>query len=135
MANISVTAGSVLAVGTATRKTGVAGETITAGQALYYSPGDTKYYKAITTTATTANVAGIALTGASVDQPVIMLTAGDINIGGTCAVGEVYVASDTAGAIAAAGDNGSADYVTVIGIAKTTAIISVKILVSGVAHA
>ncbi len=134
MADLSITAGSVKAQTGSGTKTGVAGETITAGQALYYASNG-KYYKASTSTATTAKVVGIALNGASADQPLSMLTSGDIDIGGTVAIGAVYVASDTAGNIAAAADNGSGDYVTVIGIGKTTAIIDVSINVSGIAHA
>ncbi len=135
MANLTVTAASVEALPTSAQKTGIAGETITAGQPLYYSAADQRYYKASSTTATTANAAGIALNGAAAAQPIAMLTAGPIDIGATVTVGEVYVVSDTAGSIAAEIDSLEGEFITVLGVGVTTANINVAINASGIAHA
>ena len=134
--DITVTAGSVDPDDDAVTRVVTAGATITAGQPVYLDPSDSNKAKtAVTTNATTANCAGIALHGASNGQDLRIITGGTVNIGATVAVGEVYVLSDNAGGIAPDADNGAGDYVTILGIGTTTAKIKVNILVSGVAHA
>lgn len=128
MADLSVTAANV-AKSAGTTKYGTAGETITAGQALYLASGDSKLYLLdADDTEAKAAFEGIALNGASADQPVAYLSAGDsavINPGATVTVGEIYVASGTPGGIAPEGDLASSDYVTIIGIGLTSSTMSV----------
>ena len=119
MADLSITAANVK------RKTGavvveyVAGETITAGQTLYVDSTTGKAMKAMCDgTAAQANVIGIALNGASLDQPVDIQTAGRIALG-TGTEGMVYTLSDTAGGIAAhsdADDPVSTEYTSIVGV-------------------
>jgi hypothetical protein len=138
MAAISVTASQVLA-GTgddASFSQGVASATITAGQALYaHTDGTIK--GAITTTAATAACLGIALHAALSGQPIRYQTAGNITIGAaaTMTVGESYFVDIAAGGISPAADVGTGEFSTFIGTAVTAAILKIRILASGVAHA
>ena len=138
MADLTITAASVIpaASNTTVSYNETAGETITAGQAVYRDSGDNNECKKCdTTSAAKAAAYGIALNGASDGQPLAVLRSGNINPGATVAVGEVYTVSDTAGGIAVAADNGSGDYVTVLGIGTTTSNIAIDIQATGVAHA
>ena len=95
--------------------------TITAGQTVYLDTAVEKWKLADNNdTAAKAVVAGIALNNASDDQPLHVLQEGQITIGGTVAVGTIYVQSSTAGGIAPAADLLSTNYVTKLGIGITT---------------
>jgi len=59
---------------------------------------------------------------------------GNINLGATLAIGKVYVLS-TAGAICPVDDIAGSEFVTVLGIATTTALLKQGIVVGGVAAA
>jgi len=132
MADLSVTAGSVLLYDGASKGSALAGETITAGQTLYrHTDGTVK--KADDTSAAKAAAVGIALNGGAAGQPIAYLSAGGINPGGTVVVGTVYGVTDTAGGIGAISERGTADYVTVLGIGTTASRIEVAIQISGVA--
>lgn len=134
MADISVTPASVVPV-EAIYVDGTAGETITAGMTCYLST-DSKYYKADNNdTAAKAVVKGIALNGASLNQPIRIQTGGTITIGATVAVGTIYVQSTTAGGIAPSADLATGNYVTILGVATTAAILKLGINVSGIAKA
>lgn len=133
MAALTVTAGSVLAGSGAVTQNVTAGETITAGQAVYKDASTGYYKKASTASAAAAAIAGISLNGGAVGQPIQILTAGNINPGATVTVGEIYCASDTAGGIGPEGDNTTGDYVTVIGLGTTASNIVVDIQQGGVA--
>ena len=135
MADITVTAANVVPDSGYQYVDGTAGETITAGQALYLKSSDSKYYKADCNDATAENrtLAGIALHGGSAGQPLRVMTAGTVTIGATVAVGTIYVLSATAGGIAPSTDLVSGWYTTIIGIATTTGKIKLSILNSSVA--
>jgi len=136
MADLSITAANVKMVAGASTKVATAGATITAGQTLYGDANDSSKLKlASTASSAAAAIVGIALHGASADQPITYLYEGDIDIGGTVGIGAVLVASDNPGSIADSGDNTTGDYVTTIGIGITAARVRVKILRSAVAHA
>lgn len=136
MAAITVTPASVVASATATvDRTRVAGEALTAGQAVYLKDSDNKYYKADANAASPANrLDGVALNACGTGQPVAVCTQGLLTIGATVVVGTIYVLGATA-----AGDiNPSTDLVTgwytcILGVATTAGIIDVKINNSGVA--
>src|SRR5688572_30418281 len=131
MADISITAANV-ASGAASSGvktiTGRAGGTITAGMPVYADASDNGDFKAAdnNVSAALANVVGIALHGAADGQPLTIQTEGDINLGATLVVGETYVLSANAGGIAPIADI-STNYVTGIGIARTAAILQLKI--------
>ncbi|MGE0178984.1 MAG: hypothetical protein AB7O91_04085 [Sphingomonas sp.] len=135
MADISITAANVIAGANAIVKHGSAGATITAGQVLYRDPADGTYKLADNNSATAAvrSPKGIALNGASAGQPLAVLTEGDITIGGTLTAGVAYYLSDTPGGICPVADLASGEYPSLIGIAESTTVLSVKFQESGVA--
>jgi hypothetical protein len=132
MTAISITAANVLKGTGAITQNVVWGGTVTAGMAVYemsdgrFAAGDSD------TSSTTATVAGVALTGGGAGQPGVIQTGGRITIGGTVTVGESYYLGDANGSIIPYGDRASSDYVSLVGIGVTTAIIDLRILNSGV---
>lgn len=102
MADLSITAAQVLAGSDADIYDGIAGEAVTAGQALYIATANNRLYKADANFQSKANVKGIALEGAAAGQPVSVQTKGTITLGAGAAppVGTVYWLSETAGGIA-----------------------------------
>jgi hypothetical protein len=129
MADITITAASVVAGTGSVRKAGIAGETITAGQAIYLSSTTQKWMLADNNSAEAEprTAIGIALNGAALNQPTVALTSGDVTIGATLTAGAAYYLSDTAGGICPLADVLSGEYVCLIGLAKTTAILDVDI--------
>lgn len=134
MADLVITAANVKKGSNATLNHDyVAGESVTAGQPVYKKASDQKLYKTqCDGTAEEASFFGIALHAASLDQPVVAQTSGEITIGATTVAGTVYVVSATAGGIAPNADLVSTNKVTLIGYAKTTAILVISPLVTGV---
>lgn len=135
MANLTITAANVLAGTGSSVVNGTAGATITAGQVVYRD-SSTHTFKLADANSATAEVRsplGIALNGASSGQPLAVLTGGDITIGATVTAGVAYYLSATAGGICPVADLTTGDYPTVIGIAKSTTVITVDFVESGVA--
>lgn len=134
MADVTVTAANVAKGSNSIVQNGVAGEAIDIGEVVYLDTDDT-WKLAATTSAVTAggNGIGIAVTAAAADgQPIQVQTGGDINPGATLTVGEIYVVStNAAGGLAPEGDNGSTDFVTVLGVASTASNLKLKPIVSG----
>lgn len=111
---------------------GTAGATIVAGQAVYLDIATNTYKLADAGALATAALAGFALTGASSGQPVKILTGGALTATGLTA-GEAYFLNTTAGSIGLYADlTGNTDYITYVGTASTTTVMSVNIHVSGV---
>jgi len=133
MADMVVTAADVLKYSGARTETGTAGETITAGMAVYKLAADSEYYKADDTSAVKAACVGIALNNAGNGQPLTILKSGDIDPGATVVVGTVYGVTDTAGGIGDVAERLSGDYVTVIGIGITASKLQVAINQAAVA--
>lgn len=136
MADLTLTAASVVAASSPTTKTkvGLYGATITQGMPVYYDSSDGKWKIADSNASvTTAAAVGIALTAGSDGQQGIIQTEGDITIGATVAVGSIYVVSATAGKICPYGDLASGHYTCVLGIAISTTVIRLGILAGGVA--
>lgn len=132
MANLTITAASVVPSGNAVTKSGTAGATITAGQAIYLDPTSSTYKLADCDLAGAQACDGIALNGASAGQPVDMLAAGDLTIGATLTKGTVYVLAATAGMICPLADLVTTDALIQLGIAKSTTLMGVRILNPGV---
>ena len=127
MTNIDITPANVIAATGSRIQTGIAGTSIVAGDVVYLN-GST-YVLADADLEPSAEVAGIALNGASVTQPFDFITSGTLTIGATNPVtlpALVYYLSDTAGkyenTVPATGD-----YVSTIGIALTATTLSVQI--------
>jgi hypothetical protein len=134
MANLSQTAANV-AVGALDARIAIftAGESITQGMPVYLSSTDGKYYQCDSNDgAAKAEAKGIALTAAATNGFFVLGSKGKINLGATLTVGEVYTVSRTKGAICPISDLTSADYVTILGIATTTALIELNVQISGV---
>lgn len=135
MADLVITAASVVAGATAALGRGTAGATITAGQALYYDSATATYKLADSDSATAAvrTCAGIALHASLSGQPIAFIISGPITIGATMTAGVAYYLSKTAGGICPVADIASGGYSTIIGIATSTTVLDVKIHSSGVA--
>jgi hypothetical protein len=133
MADLSITAASVIAGSGAKIVHGTAGASITAGQVLYLDSAAGTYKLADTDSATAAvrSPAGIALHAASSGQPIAVLTSGPITIGATVAVGDVYYLSGTAGGLAPVADVAAGDYPCIIGICTSTSVLNVNIQEAG----
>ncbi|MCV0384891.1 MAG: hypothetical protein K5821_00435 [Nitrobacter sp.] len=134
MTDIAITAASVVAGSNAVRDSGSAGETITAGQAVYRSSTTNKWMLADSddATAEAKKATGIALNGAALNQPLTVLKSGDITIGATLTAGTAYYLSNTPGGICPVADVGSGEDVCLIGLAKSTSVLAVAIQSPGV---
>lgn len=110
MAALSITAAQVLPVAGAQTVTGVAGATITAGQAVYLddSAGKWKLAQCDGTAAEAGSAGyGIALTGGGDGQPIVVALPGSkvtLGAGAAPAAGVVYYVGGTAGALNVVGD-------------------------------
>jgi len=136
MADLVITNTAVVAADNAVKESGLAGETITAGKAVYKSPTSKKWMLADSNSATAAakTAGGVALNGASLNQPVTVAKSGDITMNAVLTAGSAYYLSDTAGGICPDADVGSGENVCQIGIAKSTTVLSVKIVSPGVSR-
>lgn len=134
MTDLVITAANVVPGANARFENGFAGETITAGQAVYKA-ADGKWYKADSNSATAlARVAtAIASNGASANQPITVQKSGKITIGGTLTASLAYYLSDTAGGICLIADVGSGEYSEVIGMATSTTELDLVLKSSGAA--
>lgn len=133
MADITQTATSVV-VGTGAQKAeGIAGGTVAAGNPVYKDSADSDKLKAADANASTAAAAavGIALNGGASGQPIEYQTSGNINLGATLAVGTIYVVSANAGGIAPSTDLAQNWRTTVLGVATSSSILKMGLLVSG----
>lgn len=133
MADLTVTAASVVNSSGAIQS-GTAGETITAGMALYLKASDSKLYKAqCDGTAAEATLVGVSLHAALAGQPLAYAGNGNtINIGATTAK-TPYVVSAAAGAVAPVADLVTGNYISILGIASgTTGVMTLAINNTGV---
>ena len=132
MADVTITAASVVPSANAEFYQGTAGGTITAGMACYLDTS-TNTLKAADANASalTPVVKGIAAHGASAGQPLRVQTAGSITIGGTVVLATVYVLSATAGGIAPDADAASGMYCSIIGVATSATVLALSIFNSG----
>jgi len=137
LADITITAASVLAGADARTENGTFGATITQGQAVYKDATDGKYKLADTDSATAAVKVprGIALNAGSNGQPATIQTSGDITIGATLTAGVAYYLSPVAGGIAPLADVAVGDDYTLLGLAKSASVLDLDIQVSGVTRA
>ena len=135
MADLVITAAKVLASASGSRMDGKAGEAISAGKAVYIDPVTGLWMLADSNSATAEarRAAGIALNAAALNQPDAVHKSGDIVIGATLTAGVAYYLSDTPGGICLVADVGSGEYVCLIGLAKSTSVLSVAIQFPGVA--
>lgn len=108
------------------------GETITQGQPVYRKASDQLYYKAdANASSATAEAIGIAMTSGAANQPGVICKGGNIKIGATTAVGQIYCVGATAGEIVPYGDLTTGDYVTILGYGSSTSTIFVDVTATG----
>lgn len=135
MADVTITAAGVLAGADSTVENGTAGATITAGQTVYLDTTTGRYELADADgAADLRRPRGIALNGAADGQPLRILKAGDLTMDGLTA-GVTYYQSPNPGGIAPRADVLTGDYVSIIGVAKSTTVLAVAIQFPNVASA
>ncbi|HEV7323532.1 MAG TPA: hypothetical protein VGN91_00550 [Bosea sp. (in: a-proteobacteria)] len=135
MADLTITAANVVAGANASVANGVAGEAVTAGKPVYLSATTKKWMLADSNSATAEarKATGVALNGAALNQPVAIQTGGDITIGATLTPGAAYYLSDTPGGICPLADVGAGEYVCLLGLAKSTSVLTLDIQFPNVA--
>lgn len=136
MAAISITASAVIPSVNAIIKSGIAGATITQGQALYIDSTDS-YKLKLTTTATlaAATCVGLAVNAASSGQKVDYVVSDPaLAIGSTQLSGDdVWLFDTTPGALTITkADLESGDYVVHLGTYVSTTAINLNITIGGV---
>ena len=128
MSDFSVTAASVVRTANTAISEGIAGGTLTAGQALYVDTSDSSKLKGCDADASATSVcAGIALHGASSGQPIKYATNGNLTFNAAFAAGDCVCVSTTVGGLAPYADLASGDFVTVVGIATSTTNLKIQI--------
>lgn len=134
MADVSITAANVVPGASARTLQGVAGEAITAGKAVYKAAsGKWMLADADSATAAAQDATGIALTGSSLNQPIVVLRQGEVTIGGTLVAGDPYFLSGAAaGGICPHDDLGTGEKVVQLGVAKSATVLDVLIQNTGV---
>lgn len=138
MADLTITATSVVKGTNPSVIQGTAGATITAGQTVYLDTTTNTYKLADGDGASPLYVvAGVALNGAATGQPLTIQTGGDITIGATVASGIPYFQSATAGGICPAADllSQSGNKTTLIGIGTSSTKIQLYLVSPGSAIA
>ena len=134
MADISVTPANVELV-SGSHRSGVAGEAISAGQALFIDTTDSNQLKKLDVdlSAAASVCCGIAISNASTSSLVVYaLPESIINTGATLVAGTRYYGSDTAGGIKPGADLSNPDYVTYLFTAIDTATARIAIDNTGV---
>jgi hypothetical protein len=129
MADLTITAASVVAGSNANVERGSFGEAVTAGQAVYKSPTTSKYMRADSNSVTpqARDALGIALNGGALDQPAEIQKSGRITLGATLTAGTDYYLSDTPGGICPRADVGTGEYVCLLGLAESTSVLDLNI--------
>ncbi|WP_454914988.1 hypothetical protein [Xanthobacter sediminis] len=135
MANLTITAASVLAGSNVVTESGIAGEAITAGQVVFMNPATKRFGLADSNSATAAARVprGIALNSAAAGQPLSVARNGDITLGAVLTAGTAYYLSDTPGGICPVADVGSGEYVVLLGLAKSASVLGLSVQATGVA--
>lgn len=137
MADLSITAANVTPRGGVPQMTGLAGAAIAAGDMVYLDVTDNRF-KLADCDAAAPNLAarspdGMALNGAATGQPLkVALPGGDINVGTVLTAGTTYYLSPNPGKICPVADVLTGDSPVVIGIARSTSVLRLGILESGV---
>lgn len=129
MADLTITAASVIAGADAARESGTAGATVAAGDVVYLASATKKWMlaDADSATAEARKAIGIALNGAALNQPVDVLTGGDVTLGAVLTAGTSYFLSDEPGKICPLADLATGDYVCLLGLAKSTSVLTVDV--------
>ena len=132
MSDISITAASVVSGSDDIEYGAHAAEAITAGKVVYKNAAG-KWALADSDGAAALHAAtGIALNGASLNQPLAVQKSGPITIGATLTAGTAYYLSNTAGGICPLADVGTGEEVVLLGLASSTTVLDLDIQKTGV---
>ena len=113
--------------------TGTAGETVTAGQAVYLKSSDSKLWLADANgSVDTAAAVGVSLHAALAGHPLTYISAGSLNFGAILLAGKYYVVSATPGGIAPVADLTTGRYSTQLIWAYSTSVGIVAPTVTGI---
>lgn len=130
MADLTITATSVVPQPGATIRSATAAAAITAGQILYLNSSGLAALADANASAS-SEVVGMAVCNAAAGQTVSYISAGPCAMGTILTAGVIYVLSSTAGGLCPAADLGSTEYTSIVGVATSTSVLSVKINNSG----
>ena len=133
-ADLTITAAQVEALTSTTTVSAKVqvGEAVTTGQGVYKKTSDGKYYLASNDVdAATATAAGISLCGAATNGYIVIVTAGEMDLGATLTPGRHYLVSATPGGIGLEADLASTNYLTSWGVAVASDKFIVNIKVTG----
>jgi len=135
MADLTITAASVIADSSATKVHGTAGETIAQGKLVYLNSATNKWMMADSNSGTAEARAGthVSLNSAALNQP-ITVGKGRITIGATLTPGLAYYGSDTPGGICPIADVGTGEYVNLVGLAMSASVLEVAPKYTAVAN-
>lgn len=129
-ADLSITAANVIPSTAAVIQTGTAGAAITAGQLVYKSAADRKFYLADCDSGTSGvrDCYGIAVTSSGAGAPVsVVIEDPSLQIAASGLTnGTIYLLSATAGGLAPAADATTGWYVTVVAVAKSGTTIAFR---------
>lgn len=129
MTDIVITAANVVAgAGATIDRSHNAGVAVTAGQVLALDTDNT--YKLADDNAGTAAIrvpAGIAINNAAAGQPVGVVTAGPVTVGGTLVANTAYYLSANGGGIAPVADLAAGQFPSFLGFSLSTTVLYVNI--------
>lgn len=134
MPDASVTASSVIKTSTTKSTTKTAGVTITAGQVLCRNNSTGKIELADVNGASSymKTVVGVALHGATANQPIEYAYEGDLTFNAGLTKGTIYVGSSNAGGLAPSTDLASGHTVSIVGAASSTTNLQIKLNNTGI---
>lgn len=137
MADLSITATSVIAGSSAKKVHGTAGASVTAGQPVYLDSATNTYKLADCDSGTAAvrSPDGVTLHAAASGQPLTIAERGPVTIGATLTAGVAYYLSATAGGICPVADLVAGNYPVILGIATSASVLNIDIQEAGVALA
>lgn len=131
MADLAITDTAVIPGGSELKIT--AGEAIVAGTPIYKKAADKRAWKAdANVSAATAECIGFATSNAAAGQTLNYQKDGDLTMNAVLTAGGIYILSATAGKVCPVADLASGSYVTTLGTAKSTTVLTLGIVVSGV---
>lgn len=133
MTDLAVTAANVAKSGQASTETGTAGATITAGQTVYKDTATNTFKLADSNAAGLNSVYGVALHASLNGQPLTVVRDDPAFVpGATLVAGTFYALSETPGGIQPVADLTTGETVVMVGIAKSTSVLYLKLVTPGV---
>ena len=132
MADLTITSANVRMGDDNTSVSLIAAEDISSGDVIRVD--NNQIYKAIaSSTVSNAAAYGIAITSGTTGNKVSYVTNGTLTIGATLVLNTLYVLSATSGKIAPFADLTTGQWVTLLGVPKSTSLLSLNITSKGFA--